>query len=240
MKIIPAIDIMDGKCVRLTQGNFGAMKVYDEDPLEVALRFQNADIEHIHLIDLDGAERGMVTNWETIENIRANTALNIDFGGGVKTDEDVELLLELNIDRINVGSVAVKEPDKFKGWIERFGADNFILSADVKGKSVKVSGWKEATTFTVYDLISQYQPSGIQVVTCTDIAADGMLAGPNFALYKKLINRFPDLKVIASGGVASIEDVEKLRYIGVAGVIIGKAIYEGRIKLEELASLNHS
>jgi phosphoribosylformimino-5-aminoimidazole carboxamide ribotide isomerase len=239
MKIIPAIDIIDGKCVRLTQGNFGAMKVYDEDPVEVALRFQNADIEHVHLIDLDGAERGMVTNWETIENIRANTALTIDFGGGVKTDEDVEMLLELNIDRINVGSVAVKEPDKFKAWIERFGADNFILSADVKGSSIKVSGWKEATSFTVYDLIAQYQPAGIQMVTCTDIAADGMLAGPNFALYKKLINRFPDLKIIASGGVASIEDVEKLRYIGVAGVIIGKAIYEGRIKLEELAALNH-
>jgi phosphoribosylformimino-5-aminoimidazole carboxamide ribotide isomerase len=240
MKIIPAIDIMDGKCVRLTQGNFGAMKVYDEDPLEVALRFQNADIEHVHIVDLDGAERGMVTNWETLENIRANTALRIDFGGGVKTEEDIEQLLELNIDRVNVGSVAVKEPEKFKGWIERFGADNFILSADVKGSSVKVSGWQEATAFTVYDLITLYQPSGIQYVTCTDIAADGMLAGPNFALYKKLINRFPDIKVIASGGVATIEDVEKLRYIGVAGVIIGKAIYEGRIKLEDLASLNHS
>src|SRR5688572_26807102 len=240
MKIIPAIDIVDGKCVRLTQGNFGSMKVYDEDPLDVALRFQDADIEHIHLVDLDGAERGMVTNWETIEKIRANTALQIDFGGGVKTEEDVELLLELNIDQINVGSVAVKEPEKFREWITRFGPDNFILSADVKGKSVKVSGWQESTTFTVYDLITTYLPDGIRTVTCTDISADGMLSGPNFALYKKLINRFPDTKIIASGGVSSIEDVEKLRYIGVAGVIIGKAIYEGRIKLEELAALNHS
>jgi phosphoribosylformimino-5-aminoimidazole carboxamide ribotide isomerase len=240
MKIIPAIDIIDGKCVRLTQGNFGSVKVYDEEPLDVALRFQNADIEHVHIVDLDGAERGMVTNWETLENIRANTALKIDFGGGVKTTEDVELLLELNVDRINVGSVAVKEPDKFKGWIERFGADNFILSADVKGKSVKVNGWQESTEFTVYDLITLYQSTGIQHITCTDISADGMLEGPNFALYKKLINRFPDLKITASGGVSSIEDVEKLRYIGVAGVIIGKAIYEGRIKLEELAALNHS
>jgi phosphoribosylformimino-5-aminoimidazole carboxamide ribotide isomerase len=240
MKIIPAIDIIDGKCVRLTQGDYGSVKVYDEDPLDVALRFQNADIEHVHIVDLDGAERGMVTNWETVEKIRANTALNIDFGGGVKTAEDVEMLLELNIDRINVGSVAVKEPEKFKEWIKRFGADNFILSADVKGKSIKVSGWQESTAFTVYDLIGLYQATGLQYVTCTDIAADGMLAGPNFALYKKLINRFPDMKVIASGGVSSIEDVEKLRYIGVAGVIIGKAIYEGRIKLEELAALNHS
>jgi phosphoribosylformimino-5-aminoimidazole carboxamide ribotide isomerase len=240
MKIIPAIDIIDGKCVRLTQGDYGSVKVYDEDPLEVALRFQNADIEHVHIVDLDGAERGMVTNWETVEKIRANTALNIDFGGGVKTAEDVEMLLELNIDRINVGSVAVKEPEKFKEWIKRFGADNFILSADVKGKSIKVSGWQESTAFSVYDLIGLYQATGLQYVTCTDIAADGMLSGPNFALYKKLINRFPDMKVIASGGVSSIEDVEKLRYIGVAGVIIGKAIYEGRIKLEELAALNHS
>ena len=240
MKIIPAIDIVDGKCVRLTQGNFGSMKVYDEDPLDVALRFQDADIEHVHIVDLDGAERGAVTNWETIEKIRANTALKIDFGGGVKTTEDVDMLLELNIDRINVGSVAVKEPEKFKNWIERFGADNFILSADVKGKSVKVSGWQESTAFTVYDLINLYQPTGLKYVTCTDIAADGMLSGPNFALYKKLINRFPDMKIIASGGVSSIDDVEKLRYVGVEGVIIGKAIYEGRIKLEELAALNHS
>jgi phosphoribosylformimino-5-aminoimidazole carboxamide ribotide isomerase len=239
MKIIPAIDIVDGKCVRLTQGDFRSVKVYDEDPLDVALRFQDADIEHIHLIDLDGAERGMVTNWETIENIRANTALQIDFGGGVKTDEDVEQLLELNIDKINVGSVAVKEPEKFKEWISRFGADNFILSADVKGTSVKVNGWQESTTFTVYDLISMYLPRGLRTITCTDISADGTLGGPNFALYKKLIARFPDAKIIASGGVATIEDVEKLEYVGVAGVIIGKAIYEGRIKLEELAKFKH-
>jgi len=238
MKIIPAIDIMDGKCVRLTQGNFGSAKIYDEDPLEVAMRFQDADIERIHLVDLDGAERGMVTNWETIENIRANTALRIDFGGGVKTEEDVELLLELNIDQINVGSVAVKEPEKFREWISRFGADNFILSADVKGNSVKVSGWKEPSPFTVYDLVAMYLPDGIRTITCTDIAADGTLGGPNFALYKKLINRFPDARINASGGISSIEDLEKLQYVGVDGVIIGKAIYEGRIKLEELAIFN--
>jgi phosphoribosylformimino-5-aminoimidazole carboxamide ribotide isomerase len=238
MKIIPAIDIMDGKCVRLAQGNFGSKKIYDEDPLDVAMRFQDADIEHIHLVDLDGAERGTVTNWDTIEAIRANTALRIDFGGGVKTSQDVEMLLELNIDQINVGSVAVKEPEKFKEWIERFGADNFILSADVKGSSVKVSGWKESTAFTLYDLISRYLPDGIRTVTCTDIAADGMLSGPNFALYKKLINRFPESRINASGGIATIEDVEKLQYIGVSGVIIGKAIYEGRIKLEDLAVFN--
>lgn len=239
MKVIPAIDIVDGKCVRLTQGNFGTVKIYDEDPLDVAKRFEDADIEHIHLVDLDGAERGMVTNWDTVESIRANTALRIDFGGGVKTSEDVDLLLEMNIDQINVGSVAVKEPEKFREWIRKFGAENFILSTDVKGKSVQVSGWQETTAFSVYDLVSLYLPDGVRTVTCTDISADGMLAGPNFALYKKLINRFPGIRINASGGVSSIGDVEKLQYIGVSGVIIGKAIYEGRIKLEELAGFNH-
>lgn len=239
MKVIPAIDIVDGKCVRLTQGNFAAMKIYNEDPLDVAKRFQDADIEHVHLIDLDGAERGAVTNWETVERIRANTALKIDFGGGVKTSEDVDMLLELNIDQINVGSVAVKEPDKFKEWIANFGADNFILSADVRGQSVKINGWKETTSATVYDLIDSYIPDGIRTVTCTDISADGMLGGPNFALYRKLINRFPSMKINASGGVSSIEDIEKLQYLGVSGVIIGKALYEGRIKLNELAAFNH-
>lgn len=240
MKIIPAIDIVDGKCVRLTQGDFGKLKVYDEDPLDVALRFQDADLEYLHLVDLDGAEQGAVNNWETIERIRAGTALRIDFGGGVKTDEDVEQLLELNIDQINVGSVAVKEPDKFRRWIRRFGADNFILSADVKGKMVKISGWKEKSESTVYDLIAMYEADGIRHVTCTDIAADGMLQGPNFALYKKLINKFPNIKITASGGVSSMDDVEKLRYVGVSAAIIGKAIYEGRIKLEELAAFNNS
>lgn len=239
MKIIPAIDIMDGKCVRLTQGDFGKVKVYDDDPLETALRFQDADFEYIHIVDLEGAQKGTVTNWKTIETIRANTALRIDFGGGVKTAEDVELLLELNVDRINVGSVAAKEPDKFIEWIKRFGPDNFILSADVKGNSVKISGWQEDAHLTVYDLIKKYEAAGLNYVTCTDISADGMLAGPNFALYKKLLKKFPQMKVIASGGVGTMEDVESLGYIGVWGVIIGKAIYEGRISLTELAEFNN-
>jgi len=236
MKIIAAIDIMDGKCVRLTQGNFGSKKIYDEDPVEMAQRFEDADLEYVHIVDLDGAQQGAVTNWKTIEDIRASTALHIDFGGGVKTTEDVEQLLELNIDRINVGSVAVKEPEKFTDWIRQFGADNFILSTDVKGNEIKVNGWQDKTGVTIYDIIDQYQPTGIQHITCTDISADGTLAGPNFALYKKLINRFPKLKVTASGGVSSMEDLDKLKYIGVYGVIIGKAIYEGRLTLEELAA----
>jgi phosphoribosylformimino-5-aminoimidazole carboxamide ribotide isomerase len=238
MKIIAAIDIMDGKCVRLTQGNFGKKKIYDEDPVEMARKFEDADLENIHVVDLDGAQQGNVVNWQTIEDIRANTALRIDFGGGVKTDEDVEQLLELNIDRINVGSVAVREPEKFLGWIEKFGADNFILSTDVKGNEIKVNGWQDKTGVTIYDIITQYQPSGIKHITCTDISADGTLKGPNFALYKKLLNRFPELKFTASGGVGSMEDLFNLKYIGVYGVIIGKAIYEGRIGLAELAAFN--
>jgi phosphoribosylformimino-5-aminoimidazole carboxamide ribotide isomerase len=236
MKIIAAIDIMEGKCVRLTQGNFGTVKVYDEDPVDMARKFEDADLENIHVVDLDGAQQGAVVNWKTIEDIRANTALRIDFGGGVKTTEDVEQLLELNIERINVGSVAVREPEKFKSWIDQFGADNFILSTDVKGNEIKVSGWQEKTGVTIYDVIEQYTPSGITHVTCTDISADGMLGGPNFALYKKLLKRFPKIKFNASGGVSSMEDLASLKYIGVYGVIIGKAIYEGKLTLEELAA----
>jgi len=236
MKIIPAIDIVNGRCVRLTQGNFGHMKVYDEDPVEMAQSFQDADLENIHVVDLEGAQTGTVTNWKTLEKIRANTALAIDFGGGVKTTEDVEQLLDLNIERINVGSVAVKEPEKFLEWMDRFGPDNFILSTDVKGNEVKVSGWQEGTDVTIYDIIDKYTASGIEHVTCTDISADGMLAGPNFALYKKLMKRYPKLKLIASGGVSSMEDIENLKYIGVHGVIIGKAIYEGRLSLAELGA----
>lgn len=238
MKIIAAIDIMEGKCVRLTQGNFGSVKTYDEDPVDMAKKFEDADLENIHVVDLDGAQQGAVVNWETLEDIRANTALRIDFGGGVKTNEDVEALLELNIDRINVGSVAVREPEKFKEWIQRFGADNFILSTDVKGNEIKVNGWQDTTGVTIYDVIKQYEPTGIKHITCTDISADGMLTGPNFALYKKLLKRFPEMKITASGGVGTMEDLESLKYIGVHGVIIGKAIYEGRISLAQLAAFN--
>lgn len=236
MKIIPAIDIMDGKCVRLTQGNFGKKKIYDEDPVDVAKRFEDANLEYIHIVDLDGAQQGAVTNWKILEDIRANTALRIDFGGGVKTADDVEQLLELNVDRINVGSVAVKEPEKFMSWIDEFGADNFILSTDVKGNEIKVNGWQDKTGVTIYDIITKYYPTGIQHITCTDISADGTLAGPNFGLYKKLITNFADLKFTASGGVSSMDDLHKLKEVGVYGAIIGKAIYEGKVTLEELAA----
>jgi phosphoribosylformimino-5-aminoimidazole carboxamide ribotide isomerase len=240
MKIIPAIDVIGGKCVRLTQGDYGRVKVYNDDPVEIAENFEDADLEYVHIVDLDGAKKGEVVNWRVLEKIRERTALRIDFGGGVKTDADVEDLLEMEIDRINIGSLAVREPQKFKRWIDQYGPDNFILSADVKHECIQINGWADQAPVSLYDLVEDYEPHGLKFVTCTDINTDGMLQGPNFSLYRKLKSRFPDLKIIASGGVSSMEDLEKLKYLEVYGVIIGKAIYEGKIKLEELTEFCHT
>lgn len=237
MKIIPAIDIIGGKCVRLTRGDFNKLKVYREDPVAVAKEFENADLEYLHLIDLDGAKKGQVVNWKVIHDIQEKTALKVDFGGGVKTTEEVDALLELGINQINVGSTAVKKPELFKQWIKEFGAYNFVLSADVKSEEVLISGWQENSSVNLYDLVSRFEPVGLEYVCCTDIDTDGTLSGPNFGLYKKLRNRFPQIKIIASGGVSSMDDLVELNYQKVDGVIIGKALYEGNIKLEELRML---
>jgi phosphoribosylformimino-5-aminoimidazole carboxamide ribotide isomerase len=237
MRIIPAIDIINGKCVRLSQGDYGKMKVYREDPVEVAKEFENADLEYLHLVDLDGAKKGEVVNWDVIRDIQEDTALNVDFGGGVKTDEEVQSLLDLGINQINVGSLAVKEPEKFTKWLKKYGPDNFILSADVKGENVSINGWLESTDFRLFDLVSKFEADGLEYICVTDIATDGMLAGPNFGLYKKLKKQFPKIKIIASGGVSSIDDLKELKYINVYGAIVGKAIYEGKIKLEELKTV---
>jgi phosphoribosylformimino-5-aminoimidazole carboxamide ribotide isomerase len=237
MLIIPAIDIIDGKCVRLTQGDYGKMKVYREDPLEVAKEFEDADLEYLHLVDLDGAKKGEVVNWKVIQKIQENTALQVDFGGGVKTEEEVRNLLDFGINQINIGSLAVKEPEKFMGWLKKFGSENFILSADVKGENVSINGWLEATDFRLFDLVSQFAGHGLEYLCVTDIATDGMMKGPNFGLYKKIKSKFPDLKIIASGGVSSLDDLKELKYLNIHGVIIGKAIYEGKIKLEQLKTI---
>jgi phosphoribosylformimino-5-aminoimidazole carboxamide ribotide isomerase len=237
MRIIPAIDIINGKCVRLTQGDFTKMKVYHDDPVEMAIEFENADLEYLHLIDLDGAKKGEVVNWKIITDIQEETALQVDFGGGVKTDAEVEQLLDLGINQINVGSIAVKEPAKFIGWLKKFGSENFILSADVKDENVSINGWLESTEFRLFDLVSQFAGHGLEYLTVTDIATDGMMKGPNFGLYRKLKAKFPDLKIIASGGVSSIDDLKELKYINVFGAIVGKAIYEGEIKLEQLKNI---
>jgi len=237
MKIIPAIDIVKGKCVRLTQGDFGKMKVYREDPLEVAQEFEEADLEYLHLVDLDGARKGRVVNWSVIEDIQEHTALKVDFGGGVKTDAEVEHLLDLGIEQINIGSLAAREPEKFSDWLHRYGPENFILSADVKGDMVLSHGWTELTTITIYDLAAKFEKDGLEYLTCTDIDSDGMLQGPNFGLYKKLKKRLPNLKLIASGGISSTEDLAELSYINMHAAIVGKAIYEHKIKLQDLRNL---
>jgi phosphoribosylformimino-5-aminoimidazole carboxamide ribotide isomerase len=234
MRIIPAIDIIDGRCVRLTQGDYGQMKVYREDPLEVAKEFEQADLEYLHLIDLDGAKKGKVVNWEVIEAIQEKTTLKVDFGGGVKTKKDVEELLDLGIHQINVGSLAVKQPDEFTRWMKKYGPENFILSADVMDDNVMINGWLESTTLRLVDLATQFEKTGLEYICCTDIRTDGTLKGPNLSLYRRMKKSFPKLKIIASGGISSIDDLRELKYIKVDGAIIGKAIYEKKIKLSQL------
>ncbi len=234
MRIIPAIDIIDGKCVRLTQGDYAQKKIYNENPLEVAQSFETAGLDSLHLVDLDGAKAGKVTNWKVIESITSKTKLNVDFGGGIKTEEEVKNLFSAGVRQINLGSIAVKNPNLVEGWIAKFGADKIILSADVKNEMIAISGWLENATLHINDFLRDYIRKGISYVTCTDISTDGMLKGPNVELYKRLLHLFPNLKLIASGGVSSIDDLVELKKTGVEGVIVGKAIYEGRVQLDEL------
>jgi phosphoribosylformimino-5-aminoimidazole carboxamide ribotide isomerase len=234
MKIIPAIDVLNGKCVRLTQGDFGKMKIYSEDPLKVALQFQDADLEYLHVVDLDGAKNGKVINWNVITELQERTALQIDVGGGIKTEKEVEQLLSYDINQLNIGSLSVTQPEKFKQWLTDYGAENFILSADVRDENVMMSGWSKSAKINLFDLIEEYAAYGLTYVTCTDISRDGMLEGPNLELYAKLRERFPNLKINASGGITTLSDLSKLKSLGMDGAIIGKAIYEERIKLSEL------
>lgn len=236
MRIIPAIDIIDGKCVRLTQGDYAQKKVYNEDPLAVARSFEDAGLKYLHLVDLDGAKAGAVKNWAVVKNITSGTQLQVDFGGGIKKEDDIVRLLEHGIKQVNLGSIAIKDPELVFGWIEKFGAERIILSADVKDELVQISGWQENASVSIRDFVSGFEQHGIQYITCTDITTDGMLGGPNEALYKKLTGQFPRMKWIASGGVSSVKDIENLRALAMDGVIIGKAIYEGKIALQELMS----
>ena len=237
MRIIPAIDIIDGSCVRLTQGDYSQKKVYSENPLDVAKAFESAGLQFLHLIDLDGAKAGKVTNWRVIEAITKDTGLVVDFGGGVKTDEEVSRLFDLGVAQLNIGSVAVTNPEKITAWIEKFGTEKIILSADVKDEKIAISGWQENSSIAITDFLKDYIRKGIEYVTCTDIGTDGMLTGPNIDLYKKILLSFPQLNLIASGGVSNMDDLYELKQIGVDGVIVGKAIYEDRIRLDELASV---
>lgn len=238
MEIIPAIDIIDGKCVRLTKGDYTQKKIYNEHPLEVARQFEDAGLRRLHLVDLDGAKAGAVKNWKVLETIAGKTALQIDFGGGVKSSKDVQIIFDCGAAWATVGSMAVKDETSFLLWLQQFGAGKFLLGADVKNEKIAVSGWTETTDIWVYDFIQKYQQHGITQLFCTDVAKDGLLEGPSTALYKSIIEKFPALHFIASGGVSSLRDLDELRNIGCKGAIVGKAIYEGRINLQELAVFN--
>lgn len=238
MKIIPAIDIIDGKCVRLSQGDYNQKKIYQEKPAEMAKAFEDAGLKNLHLVDLDGAQQGKVINWKTIEDICSATALQVDFGGGIKTKAEIRQLFETGVKQVNLGSIAVKEPEKVSIWIDEFGAEKIILSADVRNEMIAVQGWMETSALSIWDFVSNYQRLGIQYVACTDISTDGMLKGPNIGLYEKLLAAYPTLKLIASGGVSSLADLNILQSIGVFGTIVGKAIYEGKISLKELSKIN--
>lgn len=237
MRIIPAIDIIDGKCVRLSQGDYDTQKIYNEDPLEVALEFQDHGIKYLHLVDLDGAKAGKIVNHKVLEKLAANTELQIDFGGGIRTNDDVRVALESGAKQITGGSVAVKDRELFLSWLQQYGADSIILGADARDRKIAVSGWLDATEEMLSDFVRAYQQQGVQYVISTDIAKDGMLQGPAFDLYKELMEEAPGIKLIASGGVSSMKDLEQLAEAGLEGAIVGKAIYEGHITLKELSKL---
>ncbi|MEO5997430.1 MAG: 1-(5-phosphoribosyl)-5-[(5-phosphoribosylamino)methylideneamino]imidazole-4-carboxamide isomerase [Chitinophagaceae bacterium] len=234
MQIIPAIDIIEGKCVRLTQGDYGLKKIYNEHPLDVARQFEDNGLLRLHLVDLDGARMGAVKNWKVLENIAGKTKLKIDFGGGIKTQEDLEIVYGSGALFATIGSLAVKDEETFSQWLLQYGAEKFLLGADVKEEKIAVSGWTEKTDIWIYDFLEKYIQKGIGQVFCTDVSKDGLLEGPSLELYKNIIARFPGLQFIASGGVSSVKDLDELQNIGCKGVIIGKAIYEGRITLTEL------
>ncbi|MDL5049471.1 1-(5-phosphoribosyl)-5-[(5-phosphoribosylamino)methylideneamino]imidazole-4-carboxamide isomerase [Oscillatoria amoena NRMC-F 0135] len=240
MRIIPAIDIIDGQCVRLSQGDYNQKKVYNIEPVLVAQQFEAQGLSYLHLVDLDGAKQGKVINWKVVEKICSSTSLQVDFGGGIKTKSEIRQLFETGVKQVNLGSIAVTEPQKVSIWIDEFGADKIILSADVRNEIIAVQGWTETSTLSIWDFIVNYQQLGIQYVTCTDISTDGMLSGPNITLYKKILTEFPSLKLIASGGVSSLEDLYNLKTIGAFGTIVGKAIYERKISLPELRKISEN
>lgn len=237
MEIIPAIDIIGGKCVRLEKGDYSTSKQYAEDPLEVAKAFEGAGIRRLHLVDLDGAKAKHVVNLRVIERIVSNTRLVVDFGGGVKTDEDIRKVFEAGAQMVTGGSIAAKEREIFLGWLEKYGSEKIILGADVLDDHIMVSGWQESSELPWEEFLTYYMGKGVKKVISTDISRDGMLTGPAFDLYDEMLNRFPEIQLIASGGVSSYEDLVQLKEQGLYGAIIGKAYYEGKVSLEQLAGL---
>ncbi len=235
IELIPAIDLIDGKCVRLSQGDYGSKKVYDKDPVEVAKRFEALGITRLHVVDLDGAASQHIVNHDTLYRIVTRTSLVVDFGGGLKTDDDLRIAFECGAQMVTGGSISVKNPDVFTGWIERFGSERIILGADVKDYKIAVNGWKDETVCELFPFLQTYLNKGISKTICTDIRRDGMLEGPSLLLYREILEKHPDLYLIASGGVSCMDDIRALEAAGVPAVIFGKAFYEGRITPEELA-----
>lgn len=234
MRIIPAIDIIEGKCVRLSKGDYDTKKIYNENPLEVAKSFEAHGIEYLHLVDLDGAKSSRIVNYKVLEQIASKTNLKIDFGGGLKSDGDLKIAFESGANQITGGSIAIKQPEVFKSWIQQYGADKIILGADAMNEKVAISGWLEESKEEVIPFIQGYQKEGIQYVICTDISKDGMLEGSSFELYQRILEQTQGLKLIASGGISTFDELPKLAELGCEGTIIGKAIYEGRISLKQL------
>ncbi len=234
MQIIPAIDIIDDKCVRLTQGDYAQKTIYNENPLEVALEFESIGITRLHLVDLDGAKLGKVVNYKVLEKIASKTKLSIDFGGGIKTDDDIETVFNYGADLATIGSIAVKNKELFFSWIKKYGTEKIFLGADVKNEKIAVGGWLETTNVSIYDFIEENLTEGIKYVFCTDISKDGLLQGPAIDLYKNILSKFPSLNLTASGGVSKLDDLRELKNIGCSSSIVGKAIYEGRITMNEL------
>ena len=234
MQIIPAIDIIEGKCVRLTQGDYNQKKIYNEHPLEVAKQFEDAGLQRLHLVDLDGAKAGTVKNWKVLETLASNTSLLIDFGGGIKTENDLKIVFNSGAALATIGSLAVKDKELFISWLQQYGAAKFLLGADVKNEKIAINGWQETSDVWIYDFIEEYIQHGIQQVFCTDVSKDGMLQGAATDLYKNIVLKLPSLFLIASGGVSSINDLDELQDVGCKGAILGKAIYEGKIMLDEL------
>ncbi|MBL7769879.1 MAG: 1-(5-phosphoribosyl)-5-[(5-phosphoribosylamino)methylideneamino]imidazole-4-carboxamide isomerase [Flavipsychrobacter sp.] len=238
MEIIPAIDLIDGKCVRLTQGDYAQKTIYNERPLEVAKQFEDAGLKRLHLVDLDGAKAGAVKNWKVLEELAGKTGLIIDFGGGIKKEEDLKIVFESGAALATIGSLAVKQEALFIQWIQAYGADKFLLGADVKEEKIAISGWLETTDIPIREFIGNYLSKGLKQIFCTDVSKDGKLEGPATILYASILEAYPELQLIASGGVSNMKDLEALAAIGCSGAIVGKAIYENRISLPELTRFN--
>ena len=238
MTIIPAIDIINGKCVRLTKGDYAQQKIYNDNPVEVAKQFEDAGITRLHMVDLDGAKAGAIVNLKVLEAVAANTKLIIDFGGGIKRINDIESVFNAGAAIATIGSLAVKHSEILEEWLMEFGADKFLIGADVLEEKIKISGWLEDGGINIFDFIGKMIGLGVTNIFCTDISKDGTMQGPSISLYKKIIADYPEINLIASGGVTSLNDLQELKMIGCKAAIVGKAIYEGSITLEELSIIN--